>query len=85
MNQKYPLKKIYNPLNRYFTVKYDINNDGNPVAFTIYPEESGKFPLPVANHMMDHLAKVIGQRDRGQGTWEDAYQKALDQIDLWRE
>ncbi|MHC4269153.1 MAG: hypothetical protein ACYSWS_03425 [Planctomycetota bacterium] len=50
---------VFNPLNEDFTVKYDINNDRNPVAFTIKAKEVSEFNKIVADHLKKHLANRL--------------------------
>lgn len=76
----YPLKKLYNPLSRDFTVTYDIHETGEPVAFTIHAEEIESFEEPVALHIAGHLAYELAQQIRGRGTFEDAKARALEMI-----
>lgn len=80
MNQIPQLIKLYNPLQSDFSIQMDYNNDQHPITFTIHAGEIESFDKPIAEHMRDHLAKRIAQEIRGKGTWEDAYQKALEQI-----
>lgn len=74
--------KLYNPLKSDFSVKMDYNNDRNPITFTIHAGEIESYDESVAEHIKDHLAKRIAQEIRGNGTWEDAYEKALRQIEV---
>lgn len=47
---------VFNPLNEDFSVKYDVNNDKNPVSFTIIAKETAKFDKHVVKHLKKHLA-----------------------------
>ena len=73
--------KIRNPLMSNFSVPMDANNNGIPILFTIHAGEIESFPEPVAIHIKDHLAKKIAQETRGNGTYEDAYNNAIKEIE----
>ena len=47
---------VFNPDIEDFSVKYDINGDGNPVTFTIRSLESEPFEPVIAEHIIKHLA-----------------------------
>lgn len=57
--QKYPQVKIFNPSLKDFTVTYDINEDKNPVSYTIHAQEAESFPEPVAAHIKEQLSKEL--------------------------
>lgn len=73
--------KLRNPQMSDFSVPMDANNNGIPVLFTIHAGEIESFDEPVAIHIKDHLAKRIAQETRGNGTYEDAYEKAVKEIE----
>ena len=50
---------VFNPLNEDFSVQYDVNNDRNPVTFTIKAKEVAKFDPIIAKHLKKHLANRI--------------------------
>ncbi len=50
---------IFNPLNEDFDVKYDINNDRNPVTFTIKAKETASYEKVIADHFKQALAVRI--------------------------
>ena len=79
----YPKVKIFNPLSKDFSVTYDIKGDGDPVLYIIHAGEAETFEKPVADHIKDHLAKHIAQIKRGNGTYEDAYNAAVKEIE-WK-
>ncbi len=53
---------LFNPLNEDFTAKYDINNDRNPIAFTIKAKSVAYFDPPIAAHIKKHLATAIFEK-----------------------
>lgn len=71
------MKKLYNPLSEDFTLKYDINGDGNPVTYTLHAGEIEEFPLSVAENIAKHLAHKITETTKGKGTYEAAFDKAV--------
>jgi len=52
-------KFLFNPLNKDFTVKYDINGDLSPEEFTILGMELKSFDEPLYSHMKKHLITFI--------------------------
>ena len=56
-----PKKKmgVYNPLLTDFTFKYDVNNDGEPVSFTIHAREHEFYEPHLARHAKKHLANLV--------------------------
>jgi hypothetical protein len=50
---------VFNPLNRDFHFKYDINNDRKPVLFTIHSREVEWYDPHLAKHAKKHLANLI--------------------------
>ena len=53
------MKTIYNPTTKDFKVKYDINEDGKPVTYSIKAMEMAEFSNVVADHITKHLATHI--------------------------
>ena len=50
---------IFNPDIKDFSVKYDINEDGNPVTFTAPARETSYFSPRIAHHVAKHLADFL--------------------------
>ncbi|HEX9060847.1 MAG TPA: hypothetical protein VF941_11765 [Clostridia bacterium] len=71
------MKKIYNPTNENFSVKYDINGDGQSQTFTIHAGEIEAYEDIVADHIAKHLAHKITEKTKGKGSYEDAFDKAI--------
>lgn len=74
-------KTIFNPSSQDFSITYDINNDSNPVEFTIEALQYKEFPEVVANHIADHLAKKIAFEEGWKGSnYDDKYKSVLARI-----
>lgn len=50
---------LYNPLNKDFSITYDINKDKKPKTFTVPSKEIVTFDEPVASHVRKHLANAV--------------------------
>ena len=50
---------VYNPLLIDFTFKYDVNNDGKPVSFTIHAREHEFYEPYLVKHAKKALATLV--------------------------
>ena len=50
---------VLNPLTEDFTFKYDVNNNRNPVSFTIHAGEAEWYEPYLAKHAKKQLANLI--------------------------
>lgn len=59
-----PKKKVgvFNTLTEDFTFKYDVDNKGEPVSFTIHGREIEFYEPYLAKHAKKHLANLIFDR-----------------------
>ena len=79
------MKKIllYNPLNKDFSVNYDIDGTGNPKVFTIHARDDEEFDPVVAKHVKKHLANaVLHSRGRPNPNPEDALKEINKEIEI---
>lgn len=74
--------RLYNPLPENFSITYDTNGDGNPLTYIFHAQEIEEFEPEVAEHIRNHLGYKIAMKNKGKGTFEIAYEKALQQINL---
>lgn len=74
---------IYNPDTEDFTRTYDINENGQPVSFTIHAGEIEKFPKVIAEHLKKHLAKhLTNKRGWAKSNYEDKHNEMLSLIEV---
>lgn len=50
---------VYNPLLIDFTFKYDVNDNSEPVSFTIHAREHEFYEPYLAKHAKKHLANLV--------------------------
>lgn len=73
---------LYNPTKDNFSTTYDINGDGNPVAYTIASEEIAYFEPAIAEHMKKHLANKLVNEMSEKTNYIDNYKEALNRIEV---
>lgn len=71
---------IYNPDSADFTITYDTNEDGNPLAYTLGAGQAEKFAKPIADHIATHLAKHLVFKRGIVLNFDDDYKQALQEI-----
>lgn len=83
-NLQHPMVKLFNPsLTDTFTTTYDINEDGNPLTYSIEPLDIKAFPAPVAEHILNHLAyKIAKERTKSGTNYEIERAKAIKEIQV---
>ena len=50
---------LFNPLNKDFSVKYDVGGGKGPKTFTIFARDKGEFDPVIAKHVKKHLANAV--------------------------
>lgn len=61
-------KTILNPSSHDFTITYDINEDNDPVSYTIHALQHEEFPEVIADHIAEHLATEIAFKEGWRGS-----------------
>ena len=75
------MKTIFNPLSEDYESTYDINGDGNPVAYSI--PSMGFLEIEneaMAEHCVNNLAKTVVFQRRIKTNFQDEYEKARKEI-----
>lgn len=73
---------VHNPTKDDFTMKYDINEDNEPVPYTVEAGDIKEFPKIVADHLKKHLATKILNIRGIKTNHEDEYAAVIKEISV---
>ena len=79
------MKKIllFNPLDKDFSVNYDVDGTRNPKKFTIHANDDEEFDPIIAKHVKKHLANaVLNSRGRPKKNPVDDLKEIYKEIEM---